>query len=266
MFSIVTVKPIKMHDMWVKSHLFFACVNALTAWLLASISLSLRQQQHATESGTFGQLQAAGITVAFCRAQQGVWKKVCNTHWHPYLSGQVSMWMFDIFVRAALRGVDTLILKLVFNLLMHTHRVVINMSHRRRFSMALSLFYDRGKEGCEGAAKRKRSSEVLSGWDHPACCSLLLNIWGERWYPGTWSNVLSGWLWVCVQYAVAVPFHLLSSEKLLAGGVVIKSIYWCLLFFPYYPIFILFFSHSVRGDFHIQLSEWIQFAAYCAVK
>lgn len=56
---------------------------------------------------------------------------------------------------------------------------------------------------------------------------LLLNTWGERWYTGTWRIVLSGWLWVCVQYAVAVPFHLLSNEKLLAGGIVIKSIYWC---------------------------------------
>lgn len=69
---------------------------------------------------------------------------------------------------------------------------VINMSPHRRSSMAdeaHSYFWGRGKEGCECAAKGNLSTSVLSGCDHPACRSLLLNIRGERWYPGTLSWV-----------------------------------------------------------------------------
>lgn len=99
----------------------------------------------------------------------------------------------------------------------------------------------------------------MSGWDHPPCGALLLNIWGGKWYPGTWRNSPSGWLRVCVQYAAAVSFHLLSSEKLLAGGIVRKCFHWCHVGSFFLGSCILFFSRSVWGILILNLVNGFNF-------
>lgn len=81
----------------------------------------------------------------------------------------------------------------------------------------------------------------------------------------SWHFVLSGWLGVCVQYAVAAPFHFLSSEKPLAGGIVIKSIYCC-RDGSFSSARVSSFFPSVRQIFIFGWLNGFNLLPYCSVK
>lgn len=81
----------------------------------------------------------------------------------------------------------------------------------------------------------------------------------------SWHFVLSGWLGVCVQYAVAAPFHFLSSEKPLAGGIVIKSIYCC-RDGSFSSARVSSFFPSVRQIFIFSWLNGFNLLPYCSVK
>lgn len=171
-------------------------------------------KQHCPES--FGQVQPAGITLPFCRVKIGEWNKLLSRC--PYLSS--SAYFEDNIYGSA-----------------------INMSQHR----SLAWFYIRGKDVFECGAQRKISIELLSGWKDSPCCCWTFEHRGDI-------RALEVKPKPCVQYAVAVAFHLF-----LAGGPSTKSIYWCHVWSFPPPVNPTLYSLCPQ-DFLIKLSEWMQFA------